>query len=31
MEKLLKPDNAVVDKVSRAGLVIARVVIGILT
>ena len=30
MEKLLKPDNAVVDKVSRAGLVISRVVIGIL-
>ena len=30
MEKLFKPDNAVVDKVSRVGLVIARVVIGIL-
>jgi hypothetical protein len=30
MEKLLKPDNVLVDKVSRAGLVISRVVIGIL-
>ena len=30
MEKLLKPDNAVVDTISRAGLVISRVGIGVL-
>ena len=30
MEKLLKPDNALVDVVSRAGLFVSRVIFGYL-